>query len=145
MTDATTTREIQHPAPRRNRVSTALLLLSVAAAPAAWSFQLISKYALTGHYCFPGDMPHAQMPPDQAWVWPLMIAIDGLALLIAAGALAISVRSWLTTREETAGRLIAIGEGRARYLAMWGILTSAGFLFAVVLDLIALFVVPLCG
>jgi hypothetical protein len=145
MSDASTVREIQHPAPRRHRVSTVLLLLGIAAGPAVWSIQLIVKYALTGHYCYPGDTPNATMPPQYGWVWPLMIAIDVAALVIAAAAAAMSVRHWLVTREDTAERLIAIGEGRARFLAMWGILTSAGFFLAVVLDLIALFVVPLCG
>jgi hypothetical protein len=145
MSDASTANEIQHPAPHGDRVGTATLLLAIAAGPAAWSLQLISKYALTGHYCYPDSIPQAQMPPGLDWVWPLMIAIDCLALLVVAGAIVISVRNWLITREEAGGRVFAVAEGRARFLSMWGILTGAGFFLAVALDLVALFVVPLCG
>jgi len=145
MSDAGTASEIQNPAPHGGRVSTTLLLVGVIAGPAAWGLQLLVKYALTGHYCFPGDIPNARMPPGENWVWPLMLAVDVGALLVAAGAGVMSFRHWLVARDETPGHPIALGEGRVRFLAVWGILTGAGFFFAIVLDLIALFVVPLCG
>lgn len=145
MSDASTAREIQHPAPHGDRVNSALLLLGIIAGPAAWSFQLLVKYGLTGHYCFPGDIPHAQMPAGLGWVWPLMVGIDCLALLTAAGAVLMSFHHWSIARDEAAGHPIALGEGRVRFLAVWGMLTGAGFFVAIVLDMIALFVVPLCG
>jgi hypothetical protein len=145
MSNASTAREIQQPAPHGGRVSTALLLLGIAAGPAAWSLQLLAKYALTAHYCFPGDIPHAQMPSGLGWVWPLMVAIDGVALLTAAAGAAMSLRHWRITREEAGGRMFAVAEGRARFLAVWGMLTGSGFILAILIDLIALLLVPLCG
>jgi hypothetical protein len=145
MSDATTAREIQQPAPRGGRVSTALLLLGIAAGPAAWSLQLLAKYTLTVHYCFPGDTPHAQMPPGLGWVWPMMVAIDGVMLLVAAGGAGMSFRHWRITGEEAGGRMFAVAEGRARFLAVWGMLTGSSFFLAIVIDLVALLLVPLCG
>jgi hypothetical protein len=40
--------------------------------------------------------------------------------------------------------MVDIGEGRTRFLALWGMLTSGGLFLVVLLDFIALFVLPLC-
>jgi hypothetical protein len=65
--------------------------------------------------------------------------------LAGAGA---SYRSWNATRREVEGEtedMVAAGEGRTRFLALWGLLTSVGFACAIGFSLIGLFTVPLCG
>jgi hypothetical protein len=41
--------------------------------------------------------------------------------------------------------LIDVGEGRTRFMAMWGMLFSSGFLIAILFTTIASVMVPSCG
>ena len=59
-----------------------------------------------------------------------------------------ALRSWRKTfdeRADSAHHLLDRGEGRTRFMAMAGMLTSALFLIALVFGTAALCLVPLCG
>jgi hypothetical protein len=134
-----------HPAPHRHNINFALLTAALIGTPAVWSVRLVVNYAIDSHFCFPGDRRSNAIP---GWTWPTLIGLDLLAILVAAAALLISLDSWRRTQHELAaatGPLIEIGEGRTRFLSLWGVMISAGFLVALIADLITLWITPVCG
>ena len=138
-----------HPAPHRAVVGVLALAFGVAGGPLAWGVHLVVNYGIASHACFPGAV--AAQPAAarrQAVCGGSCSASISIAIAVAAAAALVSYRSWRATRREFAGRagdLIEIGEGRTRFLALWGLLTGVGFLLAVVFDGVALWVVPLCA
>jgi hypothetical protein len=144
MATRVTSTQPNHPAPHRGRVGLSVLFFGLLAGPFAWSGQLLVNYGLSSHFCYPDDTPLIALSKDLGWLWPFLIAIGVLALAISAAGTLVSLRSWRMTREEASGHMVDIGEGRTRFLALWGMLTSGGFFLVVLLDFIALFVLPLC-
>ena len=72
--------------------------------------------------------------------WPATLVINLVALAIALLALAASIRSMRRSRDErveNSGGVMQAGEGRARFLAVWGIWTSVLFLIAISANTIA--------
>jgi hypothetical protein len=137
---------ISHPAPQRDRVKLAALLFGIAAAPAAWNAQLLCSVALSGHACYPQD--HLLAIPLWGNLWWLLLAISVIGIVLALCGGAMAWKSWRRTYDESPGsahHLLDRGEGRTRFMAMSGILTSVLFLIALVFGTGALFLVPLCG
>lgn len=137
-----------HPAPHRDRVSLLALGFGFFGGPAAFLIQLVMNYGFASHACFPSERPHTA--PISGWggVWSLLLILNIAALLVAIAAGAVSWSSWRATREEVSGEsggLIEAGEGRTRFLSVWGILTGFGFALAVLFDLISVIGAPVCG
>jgi hypothetical protein len=135
-----------HPARYRHKVSLFALGFGLAAAPIAWAAQTILGYVLSSQACFPGDTPRSA--PLFTTAAPMATEINIIAILVAAAAAAVAYRSWRATRDEGEGRvnrLVEIGEGRTRFLAACGILTSLGFLVAMMFSSLAILLVRLCG
>lgn len=144
MTDQTASPET-HPAPHRRNASLFSLGFGLAAAPLAWVAQSIIGYALSSYGCFPD--PTSRAAPLFVEMRPILIALNVTALIIAVLGGAIAYRNWRATREEQGGgseHLVEIGEGRTRFLAMCGILSSLGFLIATVFTSSAIVLAPLC-
>jgi hypothetical protein len=137
-----------HPAPQRERIGAFALLFAVLAPPLAWSIHLIVNFAFSSHACFPAAEP-LNMPLAQFhWLWGLLITIDIVSIAIGAVSIALAYRVWTDTLEERAESgppLMEAGEGRTRFLAIWGILIGAGFVLAVVFDFVGLWILPICG
>jgi hypothetical protein len=136
-----------HPSPHRHRASSARLLFAVAGAGAAWLVQLIVDYGLAAHRCYPHDTPLTAAQAGGGLTDPLLAIFNLIAIGLAAAAGLMSYRLWQQTREEhpgSAGHLVEAGEGRTRFLAMWGLLAGIGFLVAIVFDTVAVFTVPRC-
>ncbi len=136
---------IKHPAPHRHRVGLAALFFGLAAAPVAWNAQLLFGVALSAHACYPRDVPLEL--PIWSGLWGILVAIDvaGIVLAIIGGV--VSFRSWRLTFEEAAGgphHLLDVGEGRTRFLAMFGILTSLLFTIGLLFATASVFLVPIC-
>lgn len=147
-TDTQTVAGPDHPSPYRHRVSTAAQLFGVFGGPFAWAIQLSANFALASHSCFPRDMPHAHVAAGSEWAWGAILAINISALLLALVATGVSRQGWSKTRAEDPGsshHAIEIGEGRARFLALCGMMTGLGFAGAILLNTIALFMVPQCS
>jgi hypothetical protein len=89
-------------------------------------------------------MPLVTPSSNSLWVLAV-IAIAALVVCVVAGLL--SYRSWRETYGNQRGpeRLVHFGEGRSRFLAVWGALTSLLFAILMIVCLIPLVVVPLCG
>jgi hypothetical protein len=136
-----------HPAPHRDRVSLWILAFGAAGGPVAWVLRLVVNYGLASHACFPGDALRTS-PPGPDWLWPALIAVDIAALEISVAAGLVSYAIWQATRREFAGDVrdvIDIGEGRTRFLALWGMMTGIGFSAATLFDLVMLGVLRPCA
>jgi hypothetical protein len=136
-----------HPAPHRHRVSASLMLFAVTGAGAAWLIQLIVDYGLAAHRCFPADMPVLSPSVPGGWSYPFLLVLNLLAIVTAVAAGIAARRIWHRTKEEHGGstrHLLAAGEGRTRFLAMWGQLAGLGFLVAILFDTVAIYMGPRC-
>ena len=134
-----------HPAPRRDIVSTGVLWFGIFGAPAAWALQTIVNYGLVSHFCFPGTMP--RRTPTFDALRGTGIAVSIVVIVVALVALATAFRSWRATRhghDAEHHELLEVGEGRARFMAFAGILLSAVFLFAVLMNAVPLVTNAMC-
>ena len=133
-----------HPAPQRHHVGLMILAAALVATPAIWGLRLVLNFALASYFCFPGSIRHYALP---GWTWPTLLGVDALAIAVAVVAAVVSWRNWQQTRDESAagGPLIEIGEGRTRFLALWGLMTGIGFAVAGAFDLVTLWIVPVCA
>lgn len=136
---------IRHPAPHRRRVSLAALFFGLAAAPFAWNAQLLVGVALSAHACYPRDVPLAL--PIWSNLWWILLIIDAVGIVLAIAGGLVAFASWRRTFSEAPGsahQLLDTGEGRTRFLAMFGLLTSVLFVLAILFGTAANFVIPLC-
>lgn len=146
----------EHPAPERHRVSPLALWFGLAGAPAAWSVQTLIDLPMSSHACFPSLFP-LQVPATGA-LRGLLFVVGVGAIIVSVAALVTAARSWQRTREEHqsgAGKgsrhghgtaLAETGEGRTRFMAAAGVLTSLTFLFVSVANTAVVFlVIPPCG
>lgn len=126
-----------HPSPHRERAPLWRQLAGLCAAPLAWFVQFTVGYALTSYACFPGDRALGQVLSGWDWTRGAAVGINLLAAAVAVWAGWISLGVWRVSREEKEGRsehVIEAGEGRTRFFGLWGMMTSAGFLVAIVFD-----------
>lgn len=138
--------DTHHPAPARHDVSLLSLVFALLGAPVAWSLQLLVNYALASHACYPHETPLAT--PLWTSLWPILLSVSVLAIAIGTVTAVIAWRNWQKVQHEHIGEehhLLEVGEGRTRFLAMCGLLTSGMFLLALVFTTINLWLVPLCG
>ncbi len=123
-----------HPAPQAHRINELMLAMSFLAAPIAWAGSLTVKYATTSSLC--GRSTNESDPSLNA----LLYSIDAIAFVIALATILISWRHWQLTKEEASGEiteLAEIGEGRTRFLALWGMLMGGMFAAAIFFGFIA--------
>ncbi len=105
------------------------------------------QYGITAHACFPLNRPRAVVPSNWAGLQPMLLGVAALALVVGGTALLVAWRNLRRTAQEHRGRvdeLLEVGEGRTRFLAVWGMLLSGGFLVAIILQILALVLVPPC-
>ena len=144
-----------HPAPARGRVPLSALWFGLVGAPAAWSVQTLVNLSLAAHSCFPRLTPLTSPTLDGLRGIIFAVGLGSLAVCIAATAVA--SRSWWHTREEhqaQSGRgeehdpssaALETGEGRTRFMALAGLLTSITFLLVSAINTAAIFLVSPCG
>ena len=138
--------DIGHPAPDRGRVTFGLLMLCLFAAPTLWSLQQLVLYGFASHYC--GLEPAVAARANAGWLEWLLPVVNLAALVGAALALALSIRNLRRTRHEVAGGsggMMDAGEGRTRFLSIWGIWLSVLFIIAIAFNTIAVFWRGLCN
>lgn len=107
---------------------------------------MLSSSALASYDCYPHEVP-LTVPMWHA-LWPILLAISIACIATAIAGLVTAWRSWQETRQEHPGSshgLLTRGEGRTRFMAMSGTLTSLLFLIALFFSTAALLTVPLCG
>jgi hypothetical protein len=132
----------------RERTGIPLLLLGLFGVPLIWGIRLVANFALASHFCFPGDLRRHALPESLGWVWPAMIGINALSILAAIAVALVCYRSWRTASDESGGArsgLMQSGEGRTRFLSIWGLLVAIMFILAAAFDLVALWILPVCA
>ena len=147
--DGTAQFNVGHPAPDRGRTSAASLLFGLGGAALAWSLQLIGTVSLAGAVCSAGDGP-AGLSQAADGAQPTLMVINIAALAIAALAFYVAWSAYRSTpgdNEAThrTGGIMDAGEGRTRFLAIWGIWASALFICAIAFNTLDVFWVGLCA
>jgi hypothetical protein len=143
---ASAPRRQPHPSPHRARVGAWPTWFAILGAPAAWSLQLFVNAALVAHGCYPHDVPLAA--PMWNYLGTVSAAVETAALAICIAAGVLGWRNWRRTRDEKQGNLHHLfesGDGRTRFLALVGMMTSALFLVATAFAALNLTVTPQCG
>jgi hypothetical protein len=107
------------------------LLLGIAAAPLAWLGQVMLGYGLTTGACYPGD--HPLYPRETGALLAALVVCDLVALAICAAGAVVSWRGRRTAKN-----------GRDRFLALWGVLSSLWFFAAILFNVLAS-LVPRCA
>jgi hypothetical protein len=123
----------------RRPVSLWLLLFGACAAPLFWLGQVMLDYGLSAFACYPADQP--VMPVSTQGLSHILLLFDGVALAAAAAGGAVSLWSLLRLRPVLPK---LPGEGHARFLAIWGMLSSLWFFCAILFNAIASITVPPC-
>jgi hypothetical protein len=138
----------EHPAPHAQRMSSGQTWFCLFAGPLAWLLQLACGYALASEPCF-RDGGRSSIPPlALEWTWPAMIVLTVAAVAISIAAFILSRRAFDRTRHEHPGgtqQLLEAGAGRTRFLALWGMVLSAGFAVAAAITAVAYIAVPRCA
>lgn len=122
--------DVSHPAPQKHLVASWKLWTGLLLAPLALSLQVVVSYIVGSDVCSAGGAP---LP------WLLMINI-ATALLAGFGMFA-AWSNWRATRHEAGGDVhhsADRGDGRTRFMALFGLSWSALSLFAVVVQALAL-------
>lgn len=120
------------------------LIAAAAAAPLFWLGQVLLSYLVTAKGCYPGDtpLPGAAVAALQVTLW----SFDAIALLAALGGGAASLIAWRGLhRTEGHDTAVATGEGRTRFLTLWGLYSSLWFFCAILFNTIASITVPPCA
>ena len=135
-----------HPAPHREKAPYALLAFCLFAAPIGWALHLLANTSIAGQNCV-GAAVGNSVRGHSASALSAIYLIDLIAILLAAAAGYVAYELWTRTKEEKAGdvhRLVHAGEGRTRFLALCGLLTSILFGLAILADAIGVLVGPPC-
>ena len=131
------------------RISRGALYFGLLASGVVWFAQLIVKYAIASHSCYPGPFPSGGVSPaNLGWLWPLLFAVDLVALAIALAAAFVSWRDWRAILAETgieATEPTDAIETPARFFALWGMVFAFCFSVAILFDLINVLVLHRCG
>jgi hypothetical protein len=114
--------------------------------PAAWSVQLLIDSPVAAHTCFPHQRP--LFHPTLGALTAVSTVIGLVALAVAAGALVIATKTWLSLRRRTqppsADELTDRHRSRALFMAASGMMIGALFTFGVLLNAISPTLVPAC-
>lgn len=146
MTSAPVSASPGHPAPQRRRVRPVLLLAPLAAGAFAWILQLSVSYGVSGAVC--SALRKGAVPLIAAGRETILLTAINLGCLALAVAAALASWShWRKTRAETPGDVhaaLSIGEGRTRFVAAAGILSSSGFALAILFNTVESLMVAAC-
>jgi hypothetical protein len=120
-------------APEQQRPSLVAQLFGIAAGPSAWIAQLALNYGVSSYVCYSGDTPRRDQPPGGEH--GLLLAINLACLALALVSLGVAFTAW---------RRLPIGDGRARFLVVCGLLSGAMFSVAILFDTPSALALRLC-
>ncbi len=142
----TADREGQPPRARRDGPGIVSLYAGMVIAPLAWALQMLIGYGLSAHACYPTDI--ALSAPLWGDLRTILGAVSvGLWLLLAVGWF-IAWRNWKATRVDSnadAQRIVQSGAGRARFMALCGLIVSSLFAVVQLFTSVGILWVPGCG
>jgi len=127
------------------RVATWVLFLGLFGTAVAWSLQELLAYAVVSHACYPDWRPRYLPVVPGTWTITLVITV----LMTVAGALALVAawRSWWKVTSPSAEEArydLQVGEDRVRFMAFGGLVIGGMVMFALMMNLLALFLLPVC-
>lgn len=143
-----------HPAPARSQVALSGLWFGFLAGPAAWTLQALIASTVASHECFPRLFPLSS--PTSGDLRGLLFVLSLAAIGLCVAGVVVAWRDWTRTRGEhhqrsgkagekaPATALLETGEGRTRFMALSGILTSVTFLIVVIANTASIFMVIAC-
>jgi hypothetical protein len=134
--------DIGHPAPQRHQPHHISLLFALLGAPAGWTIQLLFGFGSTSYLCT--GQARSAAP---TWLAPALIGFSFAALAIAVAALVVAlalVRRTTHEHRQRSGGIMDAGEGRTRFLAVWGVYISIVFFVATLANSFSLFLVSSC-
>ena len=144
-----------HPAPERVRVHSAALWFGLFGGPAAWSVQTLVNLPVASHACYPQLFPLDA--PVTGGLRGIVFIVSLLAVLVSVTAAVCAWRAWRETRNEHQDKsgkanqhqaeaaALETGEGRTRFMALAGVLTSGTFVLVSIVHLSTVFLVAPCG
>jgi hypothetical protein len=148
--------EAGHPAPARGNVALWTLWFGFLGAPLGWSLQALANTAVASHGCYPGLYPLSS--PTTGGMRGILFVISLVAIVAGVAALVVSLSTWRRTNDEHQEKsgagsrshnqstaALETGEGRTRFMALSGVLTSIVFLIVIIAHTAAVFVVSPCG
>lgn len=123
------------------------LWFGLLAAPLAWSAQLMVDYALIAHACFP-DAAMRDVP-ILASARTIVLAVSALAILAAVAGIVVATRSYGRAgghheSDRQQFHDAPIPEGRARFMALAGVLASSLFLGGIVIHALGIVMLSPC-
>jgi uncharacterized membrane protein YidH (DUF202 family) len=127
------------------RIANWVLFLGLFGTAVAWTLQELLGYAVVSHACYPDWRP--RYLPVVAGTWTITLAISILLTLAGVAALLVAWRSWqrvASPSEEEARYDLQVAEDRTRFMAFGGVVVGGMVMFAVVMNLLALFLLPVC-
>ena len=134
-------------APVQSGVGLGALWFGLLAAPLAWSAQLMADYALIAHSCFPstGQRDTLLYPSAAA----IVLIVSALAILAGIAGIVVAALSYRRVggdhaADRTQVHDAPIGVGRARFMALAGILASTLFLGGIVLHAVGILMLAPC-
>jgi hypothetical protein len=134
-----------HPGPLRGAVSGWALATGLVAAPFAWLLDELGSYFISATECqLKGSGDVMMMVRGSS---PAYLLLTAVTWLIALGGLWLALHNWRKTRDEHPGgghHLLALGEGRTRFVAMCGLMASIVFTFGFLYLTLQMFAAPLC-
>jgi hypothetical protein len=138
---------VGHPSPAREDVGLASLWFGLGGGAAAWSVLTIVNYAIAAQQCYPRMAPLALPMIGTRNLSTVLLAVSGVAILIAVVATIVAFISWRRTSHESGGDThwaLDTGEGRTRFMAVSGLMTSAVFLLAIIVETMSIVTVHAC-
>jgi hypothetical protein len=134
-----------HLSPQPAKISLTSLWFGILGVSLAWmSLELVS-YVLITAICN-ADTPSTILAHTDT-VWQSLLPINLLVALFALFATGVAVHNGRKACDKMSGSahyLLEVGEGRTCFFAVFGLLTSIGFLVALVFSAVTFFLVPLC-
>ncbi len=136
-----------HPAPHHERVDHRALFAALIAAPAAWIAQLIVAYGVAGVACTARRAAGAASGAAFAGEPECFVGLNLACLAVVVASGVFCRIAWNRVAGEKAGgpeAALTIGDGRTRFIAVCGMLSSVGFALAVLFNTVEPLLVPGC-
>lgn len=122
------------------------LYVGMTVAPFAWAIHVLIGYSLAAYACYPKTL--ALDRP----LWPglrtVLVAVTAGCWVILAIGCFVAWRNWRATAHQSPAsshRMLQSGDGRARFMALCGLLVSGGFAIALLFTSVGVPWVPDCG
>jgi hypothetical protein len=121
--------DVPHPSPHRDRVAAWKVWCGLLLAPLAFSVQVVASYVIASDLCSANAVP-----------LPYLVAVCVLTSVMCGVGVGLAWTSWRRTRGEASGDMAELaerGNGRTRFMALFGLTGSSLFLFGILLQIAA--------